>query len=372
MALEMLDEVIQYFWNYQSWKFRVKPLTITTASGTEEYSLNKKVVNYKDILKYTVQGSNPVRYIKYEPSSEFARTHPFDRPAGDSYRWRPGQVNGFSVNPSSASAITLISSLTNYTTGTANVSNGSNRVIFTTSVLTQDMLGLWIRFGTDQRAYRLEKRDFGSSVIFYLDSAYEGSSNATQTFVIGDVQQTVTIAGIVAGQFQEEEIQLNGSTSVVTTKQFTSLVRISKSGKTGGYITATSNAGVVTNGILDAGETNLQILTINLYPIPSKTETINFESAIGHPFMIKPSDSPLFPVQFHNLLLVDLIIKITEEWLEKDAPQSLKDRRQSLLNSMIDIDNSTAGWTILQESEEDSDRTYANNLPNNFPGAYGD
>jgi murein DD-endopeptidase MepM/ murein hydrolase activator NlpD len=40
--------------------------------------------------------------------------------------------------------------------------------------------------------------------------------------------------------------------------------------------------------------------------------------------------------------------------------------------NMVDIDNSTAGWTILQESEEDSDRTYANNLPNNFPGVYGD
>lgn len=370
MALEMLDEVIQYYWHYQNWKFKEKSLTLTTANTTEEYSLDKRVVNYSDVLKYSFQGSDPVRYIKYEPVQEFARTHPFELPAGDPYRWRPGQTKGYSNNPSSASVITLVSSLTNYTTGTANVVKGVNRVVFTTSVLTQDMLGLWIRFGTDQRAYRLERRDFGSSTIFYLDSPYEGASVAAQTFVIGDINQTVTVQGYVSGQLQEEEIKLNGSSSVATTKSFTSLVRISKSGQTGGYITATSNTGAVTNAVLDAGETETQILTIKLYPIPSKTETINFVSGVYHPFLVKMSDSPLFPTQFHPLLLCDLQIKVISEWLEKEIPTELVERRQRLLNNMIDIDNSTVGWTIQQETEEDSDRTYASNLPNNFPGVY--
>lgn len=372
MALEMLDEVIQYYWNYQSWKFRVKAMTLTTASGTEEYALDRKITNYSDILKYTVQGSNPIRSLKYEPSQEFARTHPFEKPAGDPYRWRPGGVRGFSTDPTSASVIALVSSLTNYTTGTANVSTGSSRVVFTTSVLTQDMLGLWIRFGADQRAYRLERRDFGSSTIFYLDSPYEGANTAAATFVIGDIQQKVTVCGIVGTQYQEEEVQLTGSTPVSTTKSFTSLVRISKSGKTGGYITATSNTGVVTNAILDAGDTDLSIYTVKLYPIPSKTETINMEASIKHPFMVKSSDSPLFPSQFHPLILISLQAKIISEWQDKDVPQDMKEEIQKLLNSMVDIDNSTEGWTILQESEEDSARVYANNLPNNFPGVYDD
>lgn len=373
MALEMLDEVIQYFWNYQAWKFRVKQFTLAMVIGQEEYPLDKRIVNYSDILKYTLQGSNPVRYIKYEPSQEFNRTHPFELSSGDPYRWRPGQVNGFSLNPSAASVITLVSSLTNYTTGTAAVVNGQNRVVFTTSVLTQNMLGLWIRFASDQRAYRLNRRDFGSSTIYYLDDLYEGVSGAGVAFVIGDVQQKATVSGylVTSGQYAEEEVQLAGSTPVSTVQQFTSLVRISKSGITGGYITATSNSSAVTNAILSPGETDLNILTINFYPIPSKVETINMESAIAHPFMVKESDSPLFPAQFHELLVVDLQIKIIEEWLNQEVPQGLIERRQRLLNNMVDIDNSTAGWTIQQESEEDSDRTYANNLPNNFPGNYG-
>lgn len=374
MALEMLDEVIQYYWNYKNWKFKSKSLSISTTSGTEEYSLDKRIVNYSDILKHSFRGTSPIRDIKYEPAQEFYRTHPFEIPAGDSYRWRPGQVKGVSNNPSSASVITISSSLTNYTTGTALVTLGSNRVVFTTSVLTQDMLGLYIRFGTDQRAYRLERRDFGSSTIFYLDSAYEGATVAAATFVIGDVNQKVTVSGylVTSGQYAEEELQLNGSTAVVSVNQFTSLVRISKSGRTGGYITATSNSAAVVNVILDPGETETSVLTIKLYPIPDSTETLNMEAGIKHPFMIKSSDSPLFPSQFHALLLIDLQIKIIEEWLMQEVPQTMIDRRQRELNNMIDIDNSTVAWTILQESEEDSARTYANNLPNNFPGVYDD
>lgn len=370
MGLEMLDEVIQYYWNYKNWKFKNKSLSITSASGTEEYPLDKRIVNFSDILKHSFRGSNPVRDIKYQTSEEFYRTHPFDLASGNPYRWRPGQSRGFSTNPSSASVITLSSSLTNYTTGTALVSQGSTRVVFTTSVLTQDMLGLYIRFGTDQRAYRLARRDFGSSTIFYLDSAYEGATAALATFVIGDIQQKVTVSGylVTSGQYAEEEVQLLGSTTVATVNQFTSLVRISKSGRTGGFITATSNSAAVTNLVLDPGETEVNVLTVKLYPVPDATETLNMESGTKHPFMIKTSDSPLFPSQFHPLLLVALQIKILTEWQTLKVPQELIDDRERQLNNMIDIDNSTAGWTVVQESEQGSSGTYANNLPNNFPG----
>lgn len=368
MALEMLDEIIQYYWNYKNWKFKTKSLTIATVSGTEEYSLDKRIVNYPDILKHSFRGSVPVREIAYSPAQEFYRTHRFDIPNADPYQWRPGQVKGFSLNPTSASVIALVSSLTNYTTGTALLAKGSNRVVFTTSVLTQDMLGLWIRFGTDQIAYKLERRDFGSSTIFYLDQPYQGSDAPASTFVIGDIQQKATVSGflVTSGQYAEEEVQLNGSTPVSTVNQFTSLVRISKSGATGGYITATSNTGAITNVVLDPGETETSVLTVKLYPIPVKTETLNMESGVKHPFMIKSSDSPLFPTQFHPLLLIDLQIKITEEWLKKEVSPTMLARRQALLNSMVDIDNSTVNWTIYQQSDYDSDY-YRTNLPNNFP-----
>jgi hypothetical protein len=143
-------------------------------------------------------------------------------------------------------------------------------------------------------------------------------------------------------------------------------VKISKSEKTGGYITATSNTGGVTNAILDPGETDLDIQTVKLYPVPTATETINYEAYITHPKLYKDSDSPLFPSEFHNLLVVDLFIRLETEFNGKDVSQVVLDRRSELLNQMNLIDNNTDGWTIQQENYEDSDRSRVNNLPTTY------
>jgi hypothetical protein len=228
------------------------------------------------------------------------------------------------------------------------------------------MIGRYIRVGTDTKSYKLASKDGNSTTVFYLNEAYEGVSAAGATFALGDIGQKVTVMGYVGVQLFEEEIELNGATAVATGRSFTTLVKITKSDRTHGTVTATSNTGGVTNLILDPGETECEIAFINLYPVPTKTETINFEAYIKHPFLYKYSDSPLFPSPFHPLLQLDLDIKLMNEWHKQEVSEQIISRREKLLNDMIVMDNSTDGWTIYQESDESVARTNLNNLPASY------
>lgn len=365
LAKEYLHEIVDELWESKLWKFRKRSLTLSTTASTEEVALDKRV-RVQNIVPNSMRGSDPVRRIRYEPSHEFYKRRPFDLSSGSPYWFRDGDFKGYSTNPSSASVITFVSSLTNYTTGTLTVVNGQRRVVIATGVISVDRIGQYIRVGTDNKAYKIVSVDLQSTSTFYIDSPYEGTSSAFATFTIGDIAQKVTVLGYVSGQLQEEELILNGSTSVATSKSFTSLVRISKSEKTGGYITATSNVGVVTNIVLDPGETEVEYQTVKLYPIPDATETINFEAHIKHPVIYKDSDSILFPSEFHNLLVLDLFIRLETEFNGKEVSSLVTDRRTELLAQMNQIDNNTDQWTIQQDNYEETDRTITNNLPTTY------
>lgn len=362
MAKNMLDEIIQSIWESKHWYFRKIALTFATAIAGESVSLDKRV-RVQNIVPNTVRGTDPIRRLRYEPSFEFYKLRPFALPQTAPYYYRDGQFQGFSNNPSAASVITFSSSLTNYTTGTCAVINGMTRVVMTTGSISVDKLGQYIRFGTDNKAYQIVSLDFGSTSIFYLSDPYQGTTNAVATHTIGDIFQKATVLGYVSGELQEEEIQLNGSTSVLTVKQFTSLVKISKSGKTGGYITATSNSAAVVNAILDPGETEVDIQTVKLYPIPAAVETINYEAYIIHPHLYKESDSPLIPGEYHNLLVLELFIRLQTEWNEKEVSPEVFRRRSEIMQQMIDTDNNTDQWIIQNDMTEESERSRFNNLP---------
>lgn len=365
LAKDYLDEIIQEIWESKHWGFRKRTLSISTTASTEEVSLDKRV-RVQNIVPNTMRGSSPVRQLTYQPSIDFYKQRPFTLATGTPYYFRDGNFKGFSTDPSSASVITFVSSLTNYTTGTLTVVNGSRRVSIATGAVSVDMVGRYIRVGTDVKAYKISSIEFKSTSVFYIDSPYEGTNSTSATFVLGDIAQTVTVMGYVSGQLQEEELLLNGSSSVATTKSFTSLVRISKSDKTHGYITATSNSGVVTNAILDPGDNDIDVQTVKLYPIPSATETISYEAYITHPHLYKDSDAPLIPSEFHNLLVLDLYIRLESEWNKAEVSQVTIDRRSELFNQMNTIDNNTDNWTIQQETYEDSEKSRFRNLPPSY------
>ena len=360
-ANELLDEIIQEHWEDHFWQFRKRSYSISATSGTDEYVLNK-LASVQTIVPNSMRGASPVRLIRYRPRSEHNRVI-FSSDSGNPYWFSEGTVRGFQTNPSSASPIRFVSSLTNYTTGTVTVVNGSKRLVFASATITIDMIGRWFRAGSDTKAYRIASRDFQSSTTYYISEAYEGVSRAGEPFAIGDIQQKASVLGFVSGQLQEEEIQLNGAAAVSTGKSFSSVLRISKSDRTNGYITADSNAAAVMNVVLDPGETDTDFQTILFYPNPSATETISYDAWTRHPHLYKFTDSPLFPNQYHSLLVIELYIRLMEEWHKKGVSQEVLRRRDKILDRMLAIDNSTDGWKILQETEESSERSRLSNLP---------
>ena len=361
----MLNEVVQYRWSAGNSKMRSSRFFFNTASGIEEYALHKLS---DGVMMNTMRGSSPVRKISYEPTSDFYQRRNYDLETGDPYFYRDGTYSGVQVQPSASSVITLSSSLANFTTGTVDAMYG--RLFFNfTGTITLDMVGRFVRVGTDDKRYRIVKVHPASGGLTRVDvdSPYEGVSAAAASFAIGDVGQKATVLGLLDNDsVYEEEIQLNGSTTVATNASFASLIRISKSDKTHGYISATSNAGVVTNVTLDPGETEADFKTIKLYPIPTKTERIEFESYSRHPNLYKFNDVPLLPSQFHELLLIDLIIKIKDEFIHEAISQTLLERQSKLETALDSWSNNIDDWTASPSTDDFSTNRKQTNLPSDY------
>lgn len=362
MALDMWNEILQEHWNAKKYTFRKSAFYLTTADGVEEYAFSKYV---DQIVKNSMRGSDPVRRLKYEPSSDFFQKRPFTLEDANPYIYRDGEYYGVARQPSAASTIAFVSSLDNYTTGTITAVKGSTKVIIATGAFTLDMLGRWLKVGSDTKKYKLVT--FESATVMYLNEPYEGTSASGLALIIGDIQQKAVVKGFLAnGSITEEEVQLNGSTSVSTSQSFASLISISKSDKTYGYVSATSNSGVIAIGTLDPGETETYYKTIKLYPIPTKAEVINYEGYSIHPVMVKNVDSPLFPAKWHPFLLLDLIIKIRSEFLHSEPMQEMVDRREQLFDQLLTRENDVSDWDKQQESEDLSNYPEGTNLPTNF------
>lgn len=365
MATETLNEIFQEHWESNDWKFKKSQFFISLGAGIEEYALHKYCVGWNQIIPNTMRGTDPVRMLKFKPSHEFYKFHAHDLESGNPYQFRDGDLRGIETQVSAASTISFTSSLANYTTGTVSVTYGINRVVVTTGAVTLDMLGRWFRVGTDAKRYKIIRIE--SSSIFYIHEPYEGTTDGTASYAIGDVQQKGIVLGYVSdGTLVEEEVQLNGQTAVVTVNTFATLVRISKSDKTYGSVTAKSNGGGITNVILDPGETEADFHTVKFYPIPSVAELLQYEANMKHPYLWKPTDSPLFPSQFHAFLALELFIKLQTEWHEKDVLPEIIRRRDGWLISLIQVDNNTDNWDVVQETEIESTRSKNNNLPNMF------
>lgn len=365
LGTQMLDEVIQELWESKLWNFRRSQFWIETQANVSEYSLHKLVDGVDSIVQNTMRGSDPVRRLYYKPASEFHRTHSFSLSSGTPQEYREGETRGIETQVSASSTITVSSSEANQTAGTIAVVYGSRRMILTGATITYDDLGNWIRIGTDLKRYMIVK--YESSTQFLVHDPYEGTTNATASYALGDVNQKVTVQGYNDDNvIIEEEIELNGATGVTTTTSFQSVIRITKSAKTRGYITATSNGALITNLILDPGETEAEYETVHLYPIPTETELISYWAYSQHPHLYKPTAAPWFPNRFHGLLVLELFIKLQSEWNLKEVPQEVYRRRDKWEQRLIAFDNDTSNWTIQQETERDSERPVNTNLPTNF------
>jgi hypothetical protein len=92
-----------------------------------------------------------------------------------------------------------------------------------------------------------------------------------------DTSQTVTIRGVVSGEIDVEEVSINGTSAVSTTKSFSSILSVSKSAVAAGRVTLTSNGGVVTNVVLAPQEKTTRLRKIRFLPTPDAVYTVIFK-----------------------------------------------------------------------------------------------
>ena len=76
MARDYLQEIVDELFEAKFWQFRKKSLTLSTTASTEEVALDKRA-RVQNIVPFTMRGTDPVRRLNYEPSSDFYKKRPF-------------------------------------------------------------------------------------------------------------------------------------------------------------------------------------------------------------------------------------------------------------------------------------------------------
>lgn len=116
-----------------------------------------------------------------------------------------------------------------------------------------------------------------------------------------DTTQKVIVKGIVGGEEDYEQLTLNGTTTVSTTKSFTSITSLSKSAATSGRVTFVSGSTtLLTLGPLDKTAL-LRILT--LYPVPQSVLTVTVRHFAPPPaFFTNLYEAVMIPEDFDHVV----------------------------------------------------------------------
>lgn len=343
--------IIQDVWQIKS-KYRHSRGTIVTVAGADEYLLGKY---FDTFVPNTLQGSstNP-RYFTYlEPEEFFRRIHLQDATSGDPYIYTYGDIVGYEQQLVVASTIRAYSSLASKTSGSINITAGSDIVTSNADLFDLNDVGQRLQKAGDSQTYKIGK--FITPQKIQLTEKYRGASATSSAYKIGDVGVKVNVQGFVGGQIVSEVIELNGANAVTTTKTFNSLVSLSKSDKTGGNITC-DNGGSFTVGTMAPGETEIERQTVLLWPKPDGAETLKYRHYMKHPSLWLDSDRLLIREKWHRLVAYKLEKRLRESF-DKQVPQGL----------LADIEKIQMDY----ENEAD-DLSLTNMIPDGDDNHYGD
>jgi hypothetical protein len=114
-----------------------------------------------------------------------------------------------------------------------------------------------------------------------LDKTYQEqpSSASVISFVsssASDTSQIMYVKGFDSNGYEDyEQKQINGTTTVSTTKSFSRIVSVSKSALTSGTITVTSNSGAKTIAVMSRAMLEYRVKVMRLVNIPNATLTID-------------------------------------------------------------------------------------------------
>lgn len=130
--------------------------------------------------------------------------------------------------------------------------------------------------------------------------ALQPTSASTITFVSSssaDTTQTIYVRGVVSGADDYETATLNGTTNVVTTKNFSRIYGIGFSASRTGVITVTSNSGAVTNATIGREALQTRYKKIRLIPPPSQAITLEMTYTQKLIPMSQDYDYPIIDVE---------------------------------------------------------------------------
>lgn len=130
--------------------------------------------------------------------------------------------------------------------------------------------------------------DSGAAARYYIseDTVRTQPTSASVIAVVSssasDTTQTVLIRGIVSGVETTESVTLTGTTPVNSVNSYTRVKAVSKSAKTTGYVTLTSNSAAVTIAVLAPKILTSYCTKIGFHYVPSSVVTM------AVPYHIKP------------------------------------------------------------------------------------
>lgn len=322
--------------------------TISVVAGTDTYPLDKLC---ERLITNTLNGpsTNP-RIIRFRNPSEFSRiTAHAKTDTGDARIFTYDELRHFDSQLSAASVLKIASTLANVTSGTVSVTAGSKIVTSSGSVFTMNHVGLKIKVGSDTVSYRISK--FHSTAKVELETKYRGVTDSAASYKLGDVGVNVSVTGIVSGQVDTENVELDGTSTQTTSKSFTTVISVSKSDFTGGRVTVKNSAEDETVATLSPAELDIDRITIKLWPIPSASETLSYDFYKKHPLLRVDTDSIQLPQKYHRLIekmtRADLL-----EWAERETPAKLVSEIDNGMKEIVDNANDTSQETLVPESDE--------------------
>lgn len=225
---------------------------------------------------------------------------------------------------------------------------------------------------TEVEAFDPDLNESGSPTFYSLYGLSYISNQPTAASTISivssdntDTTQTVQVVGTVGGQEDADTVTLTGIVPAVTSKSFTALRRISKSAVTEGIITATSNAGAVTNVSISSRKLFREMQPIRLWPIPDASLTI-LVRFIRNPVPMRDAyDTPDLPELWHSILLKLTTAHAHDFVYEFDRAQQLRNLVMNDMEKMKQAQTHKRGYAPVVG--EGFSFKGIGRLPSNFP-----
>lgn len=341
LARGYVNDSIQDLWYLCDADWKTSSSSFVTVNGSDTYILNKYfegivkdsmrgVTIYKRVIHWVEQE----RFFRITQSSPTSTGNPIIATFGDYY--------GIDEQLNVPSQMVVYSSLANKTVGNVKVIAQSKTITGTGTMFNKNDIGLRIKITGDTKSYVI---DDVQGQVLTLEEKYEGASQDSVGYILGDIDVHVNVRGYVAGAVDSEDIELNGATHVTGQKVFTTLLSVSKSSLTGGKTIVQSTGGQVV-ATLDPTEMEIERRSVRLWRIPGSIETIQYRFFMRHPILRVDSDRPLIPEKYHRLICY-LTERKLREWADRNVPNGLlSDIAEGKEKYVNDAQNTSQGSII--------------------------